>query len=44
MHPIVKIAIARILFAILFRLWHEYKIDIKNRMQPISKSKTAMND
>jgi len=44
MHPIMKFAIARILFVILFRLWHEYKMDIKNRIQPVSKSKAAMND
>jgi len=44
MHPLMKIAIARILCAILFRLWHEYKMDIKNGIPPVSKSKTAMID
>jgi len=44
MHPIMKIAIARILLVILFRFWHEYKMDKKNRIQPVSKSKAAMND
>ena len=44
MHPIMEIAIARILLVILFRLWQEYKTDKKNTIQPVSKSKAAMND